>query len=415
MGRRHASRESACACWPSPPVRTPHRMTPTTSTELDPGPPLGKEDSAGVPALSATADYSDSQAWVVTNQWEDKTTPAARAAGMAWPADSGLTWNEKYAAWIELVPVDRRRRRLLDDVQAHDAVGQDRAGARARVRRDVADSCASRSPRGTACRSSSWRSTAASASTSVTSACAPRRARAGTPDFALAVQGLHEETRRNGATWPKDRELRARHPRRRGRQAELGAGAVFGTYLDEIHLNKRVALLHDVRPRLPRLGEHRRHREHVQPAARGRAARRLPDARALAARQRPHARRHARRSARRRPDAAPGDLRQRSAGAAPVAGPGSDPQPLHRQRRRRPDPQHAVRRHDAVLASQRRAQAVPRREGEERRVVQHVDERRRGELDQRYRLRPRSARGSRRSRRCSTTATRPHSAISCSR
>ena len=53
-------------------------------TELDPGPPLGKEDSAGVPALSATADYSDSQAWVVTNQWEDTTTPDAKLAGMAW-------------------------------------------------------------------------------------------------------------------------------------------------------------------------------------------------------------------------------------------------------------------------------------------------------------------------------------------
>src|SRR5262245_21656074 len=47
-----------------------------------------------------------------------------------------------------------------------------------------------------------------------------------------------------------------------------------------------------------------------------------------------------------------------------------------------------VRRHHAVLALERRAQALPRRESAARQVGQHVDERRRGELDQRHRLRP---------------------------
>src|SRR5438045_5493235 len=70
------------------------------ATELDSGGPLDKEDSAGVTSLSASADYSDSQAWVVRNQWEDTDTPDARQAGMAWGANSGLNWDEKFSAWV---------------------------------------------------------------------------------------------------------------------------------------------------------------------------------------------------------------------------------------------------------------------------------------------------------------------------
>ena len=70
------------------------------STELDPGAPLGKEDSAGVPAIAVIGDYSDTAAWSVSNQWEDTTTPDARKAGIAWPADSKLNWDEKFAAWV---------------------------------------------------------------------------------------------------------------------------------------------------------------------------------------------------------------------------------------------------------------------------------------------------------------------------
>ncbi|HTE55830.1 MAG TPA: hypothetical protein VK698_33475, partial [Kofleriaceae bacterium] len=41
------------------------------------------------------------QVWTARNRWEDRDTPAARRAGLAWSADSGLTWDEKYAAWIQ--------------------------------------------------------------------------------------------------------------------------------------------------------------------------------------------------------------------------------------------------------------------------------------------------------------------------
>lgn len=70
------------------------------TTELIPGDPIGKEDSAGVPSISVTGNYSDTQAWAVTNQWEDTATTDAKKAGMAWPANSGLNWDEKYSAWV---------------------------------------------------------------------------------------------------------------------------------------------------------------------------------------------------------------------------------------------------------------------------------------------------------------------------
>lgn len=69
--------------------------------ELGVGGALGKADGAGLAALPVDGDYSETQVWEVTNQWEDTDTPAAREAGMAWGADSGLNWDEKYALWVE--------------------------------------------------------------------------------------------------------------------------------------------------------------------------------------------------------------------------------------------------------------------------------------------------------------------------
>ncbi len=69
--------------------------------ELAVGGPLGKADGAGVPGLAVDGNYADTQVWEVRNRWEDTQTAAAREAGIAWPADSGLTWDEKYALWVE--------------------------------------------------------------------------------------------------------------------------------------------------------------------------------------------------------------------------------------------------------------------------------------------------------------------------
>lgn len=61
----------------------------------------GKGDSmTGAKLLPVSVDDSDTQVWKVSNQWGDIDTPAALAAGMAWEANSGLTWEQKYQAWI---------------------------------------------------------------------------------------------------------------------------------------------------------------------------------------------------------------------------------------------------------------------------------------------------------------------------
>ena len=67
-------------------------------------PEAGKQDSAagiGGPPATTSAPHA---VWVVQNSWADTDTNEARAAGMAWAENSGLTWDEKYAAWIASLP-----------------------------------------------------------------------------------------------------------------------------------------------------------------------------------------------------------------------------------------------------------------------------------------------------------------------
>ncbi len=59
----------------------------------------GKEDGLGSlgPALGCC---SSTQVWDVRNQWDESNTSEARRAGLAWGANSGLTWDEKYRLWV---------------------------------------------------------------------------------------------------------------------------------------------------------------------------------------------------------------------------------------------------------------------------------------------------------------------------
>ena len=61
----------------------------------------GKADSVSVSGLPTSVDDSSTQVWAIKNQWEDTDTAAAREAGIAWGADSGLNWDQKYRKWIE--------------------------------------------------------------------------------------------------------------------------------------------------------------------------------------------------------------------------------------------------------------------------------------------------------------------------
>lgn len=44
--------------------------------------------------------YADTEVWSVHNAWIDTDTADARAAGLAWGVDSGLSWDDKYSLWV---------------------------------------------------------------------------------------------------------------------------------------------------------------------------------------------------------------------------------------------------------------------------------------------------------------------------
>ncbi len=59
----------------------------------------GKADHPGGSA-PYVPNGADTEVWAVTEGWMDTDTPRARAAGLAWPADSGLTWEQKFDRWV---------------------------------------------------------------------------------------------------------------------------------------------------------------------------------------------------------------------------------------------------------------------------------------------------------------------------
>lgn len=66
---------------------------------LEPVPADGAFD--GFDATGPTvAAGTETEVWAVRNQWDDTTTTEARRAGMAWEANSGLTWEEKFDRWV---------------------------------------------------------------------------------------------------------------------------------------------------------------------------------------------------------------------------------------------------------------------------------------------------------------------------
>lgn len=72
--------------------------------KLGPSAGLGKEDGMGRAGPFVNNNTRATQVWTASNAWEDRDTPAARKAGVAWAANSGLNWDEKYAAWVESMP-----------------------------------------------------------------------------------------------------------------------------------------------------------------------------------------------------------------------------------------------------------------------------------------------------------------------
>lgn len=67
----------------------------------DVAPALGKADGAGRLGPYASWDTGAGRVWEVTRQW----TELDPTAGMAWGADSGLNWEDKYSAWVKAQPI----------------------------------------------------------------------------------------------------------------------------------------------------------------------------------------------------------------------------------------------------------------------------------------------------------------------
>ncbi len=68
-------------------------------TEAMPESEDGKLDADGDPG-PRVVDGAATEVWAARNAWTDTDTAPARAAGLAWPAESGLTWEEKFDRWV---------------------------------------------------------------------------------------------------------------------------------------------------------------------------------------------------------------------------------------------------------------------------------------------------------------------------
>ncbi len=75
---------------------------------FDAVPPEGAADGA-LPAGPTVASGAATEVWAVRNQWEDVSSAEARQAGLAWAANSGLSWEEKYDRWIASLEIVARQ------------------------------------------------------------------------------------------------------------------------------------------------------------------------------------------------------------------------------------------------------------------------------------------------------------------
>jgi hypothetical protein len=214
---------------------------------MSPTPPPGKEDSELRRGLFVNTDTSRTQVWTARNKWEDTTTEAARKAGLAWSADSGLTWDAKYGAWLDalgfiptLDPIDGERMTVelttpWGKTLPSPALECAELSLFLRVTFaawyelplffEAVDSSGTRVYFGhNGVRTQSGRY-------------------ANSPEFARVYKDYTSRPASEWqASWPKDSTLRGR--RLWGGddfQNMIEPGAPFGAYADEIHLNKRAA------------------------------------------------------------------------------------------------------------------------------------------------------------------------------
>jgi hypothetical protein len=207
--------------------------------------PVGKEDSAGVPGPAVNTNTSDTQVWTARNKWEDTDTEAARLGGIAWPADSGLTWDQKYQRWVESMPRIKGFETYYETFTLTTPWGKNVPAPKL----ECAEVAIFLRATFAAWYQLPFYMTAVDASgTRIYFGHFGARTKttryANTPQYALVYQDYSNmPAEQYTASWPRDEKLRTRGLDGPEDDTDdfIEPGARSGAYLDEIHLNKRAA------------------------------------------------------------------------------------------------------------------------------------------------------------------------------
>jgi hypothetical protein len=206
---------------------------------LDALPDALTDAATGPLAIGST----DTEVWAVTNQWNDKDTPDARAAGIAWPASSGLTWEEKFGKWLSSFELIQNQTDSGQTVKVSTPYGGKTIAAPALECAETAMTLRALF--------SSWFHLPFYMTGWDDKAKRPLYAGhfgfvdgsgadiTGFPRFKTNYAD-NEGTWHAGDAWPNDAKLRTMHLADNDANDFLGAGAGAGAWFDEVTLNKRV-------------------------------------------------------------------------------------------------------------------------------------------------------------------------------
>lgn len=203
--------------------------------QLAPLPPPGKEDGQYHAGLRTDVDSSRTDVWKVTHQWEDKSPEA----GIAWAANSGLTWDEKYTAWINSLSWTPG----VDGWSTTYTLTTPWGKTLPAPQLECAETALFLRITFAAWYGLPIQFEAMDGSTRIYFGHFGIRTQTGNykgmPEFAIRYKDYSGTD--YAKSWPHDAALRTRiiHGGE-DTQPELSSDAVFGTYLDELHLNKRV-------------------------------------------------------------------------------------------------------------------------------------------------------------------------------
>jgi len=204
---------------------------------IEPTPPPGKDDSELRRGILVATNTTRTQVWSAKNKWEDTETVAAKKAGLGWGENSGLTWDQKYGAWL----VSMGWTPSLDGYSQTFTLTTPWGKTLPSPSLECAEmSIFLRTTFAAWYELPFYMEGVSNGQRIYVGHNGVRTATgrfAGTPEFAIVYK---DHSASPPATWPKDATLRAKKLwGGEDNQRELAEGAVFGAYADEIHLNKR--------------------------------------------------------------------------------------------------------------------------------------------------------------------------------